>query len=67
MTDAVQVNPELDPRMLTFSQAQGYEELPGPLQLEELPKEARIRIWNVFYSFLLAYRRNDYGIYLISG
>ena len=38
-----------DPRSLTFSQAQGYEELPGPLQLEELPSEARTHIWNVLY------------------
>ena len=36
-----------DPRRLTFSQAQGYEELPQRLQLEELPEEARTRIWNV--------------------
>ena len=42
----------LDPRTLSFSQAQGYEEIPGPLKLEELPKEARTSIWNVFYSYL---------------
>lgn len=41
-----------DPRNLTFSQAQGYEEIPGPLKLEELPKEARIQIWNVFFTFI---------------
>ena len=39
-----------DPRSLSFSQAQAYEELPGILQLEELPENARTRIWNVFYS-----------------
>ena len=27
----------------SFSQAQGYEEIPGQLKLEELPKEAGIR------------------------
>ena len=27
----------------SFSQAQGYEEIPGRLKLEELPKEAGIR------------------------
>ena len=43
-----------DPRKLTFSQAQGYEELPGPLKLEELPSEARVRIWNVFYVSISA-------------
>ena len=45
---------KLDPRDLTFSQAQGYEELPGPLQLEELPSEARTHIWNEFYTAILA-------------
>ena len=43
-----------DSRKLTFSQAQGYEEIPGPLKLEELPREARTRIWNVFYTDLVA-------------
>ena len=41
-----------DPHTLSFSQAQGYEEIPGPLKLEELPAEARTRIWNVFYIYL---------------
>ena len=45
-----------DPRNLTFSQAQGYEAVPGPLRLEELPREARTRIWNVFYRKLDATR-----------
>ncbi len=36
----------------SFSQAQGYEEIPGPLKLEELPKEARTRIWNLFFVHL---------------
>ena len=43
MTD----NEELDPRRLTFSQAHGYEKVPGPLALGELSKEARIKLWNV--------------------
>ena len=42
----------LDPETLTFSQAQGYEELPGRLRLEELPHEARVHIWNAFYLSL---------------
>ena len=42
----------MNERMLTFSQAQGYEELPGPLKLEELPAAARTHIWNVFYTFI---------------
>ena len=41
-----------DLRILTFSQANDYEDIPGPLKLEELPKEARTHIWNVFYSHL---------------
>ena len=40
----------LDPRKLSFSQAQGYEELPGPLKLEELTREARTHIWNALYD-----------------
>ena len=46
------VDTSRDPRSLTFSQAQGYEEIPGLLKLEELPREARTRIWNVFFQQL---------------
>ena len=42
----------MNERSMTFSQAQGYEELPAPLKLEELPAEARTHIWNVFYAFI---------------
>ena len=38
-----------DPQKLTFSQAYGYEELPGPLQLEELSAEARTKLWSMLY------------------
>ena len=41
-----------DPRAISFSQAQGYEQIPGLLKLEELPSEARVRIWNEFYLSL---------------
>lgn len=41
-----------EPREFSFSQAQGYEEIPSPLKLEELPKEARVQIWNVFFVHL---------------
>ena len=34
-------------RTLTFSQREGYDPLPTPLQLGELPGEARTAIWNV--------------------
>ena len=43
---------QLDPRKLSFSQAQGYEELPEPLNLGELPTEARVQIWNALYFWL---------------
>ena len=36
----------------TFSQMHGYEEIPGPLKLEDLPKEARTRIWNLFFEHI---------------
>ena len=39
----------IDPTKLSFSQAQGYEPLPQPLQLEEISAEARTHLWNVFY------------------
>lgn len=35
-----------DPKLLTFSQAQGYEPLPQPLALGEISLEARIKIWD---------------------
>ncbi len=41
-----------DPRKLTFSQAHGYGDIPGPLKLEELPREARTQIWNQLFSQL---------------
>lgn len=41
---------QLNPRELSFSQAQGYECLPGQLKLEELPDKARIRLWNLFHT-----------------
>ena len=37
----------LDPRNVTFSQAQGYEALPGPLALGEISKEARTKLWDL--------------------
>ena len=42
----------MDNGRYSFSQAQGYEEIPGPLKLEELPKDARTRIWNLFLGHL---------------
>ena len=41
-----------NPSSLSFSQAQGYEAIPGILKLEELPDEARMRIWNILYKHI---------------
>lgn len=41
---------QIGPRNLTFSQAQGYAELPQPLKLGELSGEARNQLWSVLYS-----------------
>ena len=49
-----------DPRNLTFSQAQGYENLPGPLALEELNDDARRGIWDLLYMSVDKYSR--YGL-----
>ena len=40
----------MDDARLSFSQAQGYEEVPGPLKLEQLPENVRTNIWNTFFS-----------------
>ncbi len=37
---------------LSFSQAQGYEEVPETLKLEELNKRARTQIWNLLFSHM---------------
>ena len=41
---------DLDPRYISFSQAQGYEPLPQALQLEELSERSRVALWNVIYE-----------------
>ena len=41
-----------DPGKLSFSQAHGYEQIPGLLKLEVLSREARTRIWNVLYKHI---------------
>ena len=53
---------ELNPKNLTFSQAQGYETLPGPLALEEISEEARIKLWD-----LLAHTAWEPGLDRIRG
>ena len=39
-------------RTLTFSEREGYDPLPTPLQLGELPDRARTGIWNVLYDYM---------------
>lgn len=41
---------ETNPRPLTFSQAQGYEPIPGPLALEEISEEARNKLWSTLHT-----------------
>ena len=41
---------ETNPRPLTFSQAQGYEPIPGPLALEEISEEARNKLWSLLHG-----------------
>ena len=47
----------LDDGPYSFSQAQGYEEIPAPLKLEELPREARTRVWNLFFTHISRFKR----------
>ena len=50
-------NEELNSRKLTFSQAQGYEAIPGPLALENLSQEASVRLWDLLlYTACERYR-----------
>ena len=51
-----------DSRYLTFSQAQGYEELPRQLALEEMNQEARIRLWNLLFDS--AWVISDFAIFV---
>ena len=57
----------LDPRELTFSQAQGYQALPGPLKLEQLLPAARTHIWNVVYFSMTQHGRDHDNSRYVSG
>ncbi|MXY51730.1 MAG: hypothetical protein F4Y86_04260 [Gammaproteobacteria bacterium] len=51
------MKPEIDPatdlgRPLSFSEAQGYVDVPKPLALEQLPETARTLLWSVLYNHL---------------
>ena len=55
----------LDSRTLTFSQANGYEELPQPLALGKISDDARRKLWDLLW--LSAWRRpNSYQLRLVS-
>ncbi|MCY4576608.1 MAG: hypothetical protein OXC55_08475 [Chloroflexi bacterium] len=43
-------NDNLDPRTLSFSQANGYEPLPQPLALGEISDQTRRKLWDLLYS-----------------
>ena len=42
----------LPTRHLTFSERYGYEQLPDPMQLEQLSDDLRREIWNLFHDYL---------------
>ena len=56
---AAEAGSRLDDGPYSFSQAQGYEEIPAPLTLEELPREARTQIWNLFFSHIDRFKTED--------
>ena len=45
----------IDRTWLTFSQAQGYEELPHPLRLEEISLTFRADLWNLLNGDAVIY------------
>ena len=51
-------NGDRRPSALSFSQAQGYEELPRRLEVGALPESARVHIWNEFYAHMAKRYRN---------
>ena len=55
--------PDIARSQMTFSQAEGIDSLPGPLELKELPIEARNLLWSHIYEKLKAvsYRPESYG------
>ena len=53
----------LDPRNLTFSQAYGYEDLPQPLKLGELSREARTKLWSLLYLSVTHESGTKFGEY----
>ena len=52
MSTGSQEHRQINTSSLSFSQAQGYEDIPGVLRLEDLPDEARTRIWNTLYKHI---------------
>lgn len=52
----------LDPKRLSFSQAQRYENIPTQLRLEELPDSARTQIWSLLYFYLKQSKRSVTGL-----
>ncbi|MDE2663003.1 MAG: hypothetical protein OXI39_08365 [Gemmatimonadota bacterium] len=47
------LDPTLTRRSLTFSQAEGLEDLPQPLSLHEVSRQARNLIWDVFWNITM--------------
>lgn len=56
----------MDRREITFSQAEGVEELPSPLRTGELSDELRAHLWRILYVELEESRRSiDYYGYVV--
>ena len=60
--DSAHASINLDPKKLSFSQAQGYEELPGQLKLGQLPDSARTQIWSLLFFHLEQSKRTKTGL-----
>ena len=67
-TELPEIRPLRNPSTLSFSQSHGYGEIPSPLKLEDLPSEARTKLWNTLYGHLAEclYEDEDVGGVLIS-
>ena len=53
-------DPKIDRTKLTFSQAEGIDPLPQPAALGELPRKARVHLWNFIYLSLQKSKNEHY-------
>ena len=65
---AVRLKRMVEPELLTFSQAHGYEDIPTMLRLEEFPRQAQVRILNVLHEYIIKSTiRNEVGRKYVGG